>query len=408
MDNTWSPGERADAHHVSGVLREKFARDEKRSSREFVADYFASVGATSVLDLWGGGESALALRAALPDARIVSVENGSVCESEWFVDRLGRRVSKDRLRRAHRVAAEEGGYEAAWGDVSRHMDGMDAIWLDFCAQWHPRMGELVARAGASTSHLAITIMPERDGLGSLGLHDRMMALACVVAAHSGMVPSYVGSYRRNEYGQDMVVLVLRAKVAVGRSDSDQREVVAFWPEQVLRHLVWKGHWISKSFARTKSRALGKCSRCRVSFTFDPSKRQSSRRLCSSCRTYQPRNIGKPCENCGSPMGLGRQRYCSDSCHADAPERRAADKPPCRVCGTQIPLGRRSFCSDRCKRSVDHMERRGTRGVPCRLCGQPFDRVKYGQRNFCSTECRLASGGSPSEWPNRVTLDPVAA
>ena len=387
----WSAGERADAHQIVGVLREKFARAEKRASREFVADYFRAVGAQSVLDLWGGGLSADALRAAMPDATIVSVENGSVCDTEWFVDRLGHRITKPRLRRAHLIAADEGGYEAAWGDANQVLaERFDAVWLDFCAQWHPAMRRLVERAGQQCEHLAVTVMPERDGLGQMGYHDRLIGLGAILADYARMPAAYIGSYRRNDLGQDMALFIFD-------SPTD--------PARVGPELRRRGFWSAPRFDKRRSLLLIRCSKCHDTFTYAPTSNATtansrSIKVCGPCKTPQPRS--KECRTCHQSIQNGKYFYCSEDC---ARRSRVKDKPPCQICGGRVPAGRRTLCSSKCEQMRAHQRAdvrvdRHAQRATCQRCGQEFQRVQYGPRRFCSRRCRRAN--------NRVTLLTTAA
>lgn len=387
MDTTWSTGELADAHRVTNVLKHKFGREEKRASREFVADYFRSVGARSVLDLWGGGESAAMLRAVLPLARVVSCENGSIGKKV--------RVSDLRLRRAHRVAADEGGYEAAWGDVSEYLpQKFDAVWLDFCAQWHPTMAKLVELAGRHTNHLAVTLMPERDGFGALGYHHRILALSAVIAGVADMVPAYVGSYRRNDLNQDMALLIFDRRSASG----DGFEATSVLPTHILGGLSTRGAWASRRFTNRGSMRLLKCSKCGDSFTYRRSEEASGstrRKTCDQCvwrRTH--RHTGSPCQTCGRAIDAPhRQKYCSDECQ---PSRPLAQRGPCQVCGGAVLAPRRTICSAVCEAErshrSDHHKYWSVRQIKRLVCGRggcdnEFDRTRFGQRKFCSTRCR---------------------
>lgn len=379
MASTWSAGERADAHQVVGVLREKFARHEKKASREFVADYFRAVGATSVLDLWGGGASADALRAAMPDARIVSVENGDVCDKGWFSDRLGRKITKARLRRAHLIAAEEGGYEAAWGDVAKALaEPFDAVWLDFCAQWSPTMRKLVLLA-RGTQHLAITVMPERDGLGALGYHDRLIGLSAIIADYADMPPCYIGSYQRNDLGQDMALMIFDRPTSPATLGKDLRR---------------RGAWSAPRFDKRRSMMLLRCSDCGSSFTITQSSEATTanyrgRRLCDSCRPAKryrtPGNLGGTCEGCGERFEGAKRRFCTRLCRERSSR---PPKAPCRICGTALPLGRRTLCSDLCRVVSEgrRPDRHASEAI-CLRCGAAFLRTQYGQRLYCSFACR---------------------
>ena len=255
---TWSAGERADAHQVSSVLREKFSRPSKHVSRDFVATALAQSEPKVVLELWGGGGGTRSLGAALPAARIISVENGSVCGAEWFVDRLGRRITKARLKRAHLIDCEEQGVEPFWGDLGKAVADFtpDAVHADLCEQWSPSLARLLA-SFAEIKTLAITIMPERDGLGRLGLNNRLVSLTALVSAHTGLSPWHVTSYDRNDLGQDMALLVMR-----GRDEHSPR-VRSGWglmsPQNILRALDARGRWASG--LATGGSAMRRCADC---------------------------------------------------------------------------------------------------------------------------------------------------
>lgn len=372
---SWSAGERADAHQIAGVLREKFDRPEKNAARELVARWFAHHGATSIVDLGGWG-SAEVLRKHNPSATLTVAENGSVCDADWFTDRLGHRVSRDRLRRALEVRAEEVAYTPHWGDV-RGLSAQ-AVWLDLCSQWTSGLGDILEEM-AETELMAITLLPERDGLGTIGHLDRATVLATLATLHTGMCLSYAGLYKRNDLGQEMCLLLLRHR-------SGGRSVIGFHPRKVAHHIARYGHWASSEMGDS-----GLVSQTKMAFRGKPSE--------PTCRWCK----GRFHITLSTGAGRGRSSnaaYCSDGCRKLArkkyDEKRYREKAstrrlpsrPCRTCGVivfkQARLGGETpqYCSRECRAA----SRRVTPIIKtCRWCSATFTGVP--SRQFCQQRCR---------------------
>lgn len=83
-------------------------------------------------------------------------------------------------------------------------------------------------------------------------------------------------------------------------------------------------------------------------------------------TLERRQAGRQtCAQCGAALTEKRYgaRFCSDRCGQDhrnarIRQERVANKPPCDNCGQPIPLNRQRFCSDECKRLARRAETYG--------------------------------------------------
>lgn len=191
-------GQVADAHRVANLAKAFYDNPAKNHIRDWVIAEIKSAGATTVADLWGGGESALALTEA--GLSVISVDDG-----RGFKE-LG--VSKVRARRALAICAEEGGYRGEWGGLLDILPECDAAWLDFCGQWTAFTGEVLS---ACRHHriVAITLMPERSEIaeGRLPLEQWIMAIEGMAEGCSWLRVRSTKRYQRKS-GQWALVTLL--------------------------------------------------------------------------------------------------------------------------------------------------------------------------------------------------------
>lgn len=147
-------GRKADAHRVRDLYRIAFANTSKTIARRRCIQALQAAGVTTVIDLWGGGLSALELLAA--GFRVIAVEDGSM----EIIDN-GRPVSRARKRRALEYAAAEDGYEARFGKAEHFAGEADGAYLDFCGPW----SAAARRAVAACRHMkavVVTLTPDHD------------------------------------------------------------------------------------------------------------------------------------------------------------------------------------------------------------------------------------------------------
>lgn len=147
-------GRKADAHRVRALYREAFVSEAKTVARKRVIEAMRSAGVTTVLDLWGGGQSAEQLVAA--GFRVIAVENGTM-----VIEDQGRPVGRERKRRALEYAAIEGGYEARFGNVEDFAHEADGAYLDFCGPWSSGARKAVI-ACRHMKAAAVTLTPDHD------------------------------------------------------------------------------------------------------------------------------------------------------------------------------------------------------------------------------------------------------
>jgi hypothetical protein len=147
-------GRTADAHRIRDLYRASFGSPAKSVARERVIEALRAAGVTTVLDLWGGGQSALDLVAA--GFRVISVDDGSM-----VIEDHGHKVRAARKKRALEYAAAEGGYEARFGPADRFAAEADGAYLDFCGPWSAS----ARRAVTACRHMkavAVTLTPDHD------------------------------------------------------------------------------------------------------------------------------------------------------------------------------------------------------------------------------------------------------
>lgn len=173
-----------------------FSFDGKKAVRTLTVTAAKALHARAVLELWGGGQSARAMREALPSARIVSAE-----------------MNKD-LWEALRWDAHEHDYIAHCGDVTRVAGTFDFIWLDFCGQWSAQMEDVVMRVSRDRltpgGTLAITVMPAREAESFLA-RSRTVSVPALMVVAARKPLAYLQRYRRPT-GHEMWLVILGSRV----------------------------------------------------------------------------------------------------------------------------------------------------------------------------------------------------
>lgn len=161
-------GYRADAKRVLNLYRRAFDNDAKRLARSRSIEALRAAGVQTVVCLWGGGYDAEELVAA--GFRVIAVDNGSMALTEG-----DRPVSSARKRRALQYAAEAGGYEWRWGDVSRYLHEADGALLDFHGPWASDKRRIVNAARHMTA-VVVVLVPSHDvSADASSAHERQMA-----------------------------------------------------------------------------------------------------------------------------------------------------------------------------------------------------------------------------------------
>lgn len=125
----------------------RYSSGEKEITRRIVLAAATSINAETALDLWGGGGSARAILAGLPDIALVSAETDPA------------------LWPAQALDAQTHGYVAHQGDLRSVRGRFDLIWLDLCSQWSGSARELVVAASkllADRGLLAVTLLAARE------------------------------------------------------------------------------------------------------------------------------------------------------------------------------------------------------------------------------------------------------
>lgn len=167
-----------DARAVRALYGTAFSSPAKAVARTRAIATLKAAGVTTVLDLWGGGTSALELVAA--GFRVISVEDGSMT----IVDASGEAVCTDRKKRALALAGIEGGYETRWGSVARFAHESDGALLDFCGPWSRAVRESVV---ACRKHKAVivTLMTDHDiNTEATTQNDRLAMYKAVLKYHA--------------------------------------------------------------------------------------------------------------------------------------------------------------------------------------------------------------------------------
>lgn len=174
----WETRRNNDARAVRDLYRDAFASPAKAVARRRAITTLKAAGVTTVLDLWGGGTSALELVAA--GFRVISVDNGSMA----LKDAAGSEVSMTLKRRALELAGREGGYETRWGQVAKFAHEADGALLDFCGPWSIAVRQSVA---ACRNHKAVivTLMTDHDiSTDATTQNDRLAMYKAVLKYHA--------------------------------------------------------------------------------------------------------------------------------------------------------------------------------------------------------------------------------
>lgn len=241
MTDWRAAGRKADAHRVRDLYRAPFDSHGKQIARRRVIQALKVAGVTTVLDLWGGGLSAIELRNA--GFRVIAVEDGSM----ELVDN-GRPVSRARKRRALEYAAAEDGYEARFGKAEHFAAEADGAYLDFCGPW----SAAARRAVSACRHMkavAVTLTPDHDlTTDATSPFERQMAYQLFLKmawsskprweamASSGHVRRFL-DYRRARGYYVFLYLLSRSFLNVPSLKASDREKTN--PEMHARHLAVK-------------------------------------------------------------------------------------------------------------------------------------------------------------------------
>jgi SAM-dependent methyltransferase len=177
---------------ASGVAS-GYTLEGKQRARTLAVQAAARLNASSVLDLWGGGTSAQLFRARMP--RETAITSCEIDKTLWP---------------AARLHAHENGYQVWCGDVANAPGSYDFVWLDFCGQWSARMDETLMRVArdrlAPGGHLAVTLMPAREGDGFVA-RSRAVAVPALLVVATRRPLAYIERYRRTG-GHEMWMAVL--------------------------------------------------------------------------------------------------------------------------------------------------------------------------------------------------------
>lgn len=201
------------------AARSAYASAGKSLARAVVVGLARTQRAATVLDLWGGGASARAFREALPDAVIVSAESDEELQPGLLAD------------------AQAQGYAFHMGNAADAPGTYDLVWLDFCAQASLATEQTlraVATKVARDGHLAVTIMPAREGDRVLTGASRLRHLPLWIEEVTGMTAWLLLPYRRAK-GLSMWLLILDRRKTSAFSDEKSFEDVA---TDIARRACW--------------------------------------------------------------------------------------------------------------------------------------------------------------------------
>ena len=172
--------------------REAYGTDGKAAARRAVVAAAQDMQASTVLELYGDGESARAFRTALPDAALISAEKDR---------RLWARVM---------VEAQSLGFGYVLGDVRTAPGTYDLIWLDLMGPVSREMRGLLQSMKSKLNAdglLALTIMPARETDVIFTGEERERFIPQWLQAITGMTVQFLFPYQRRR-GQWMWLLFL--------------------------------------------------------------------------------------------------------------------------------------------------------------------------------------------------------
>jgi hypothetical protein len=207
--------------------REAYGTDGKAAARRAVIAVAQDMQASTVLELYGDGQSARAFRAELPDAAVVSAEKDS---------RLWARLM---------VEAQTLGFGYVLGDVRKAPGTYDLIWLDLMGPVSRQMRDLLHSTKTklnSDGLLALTVMPARETDVIFTGEERERFIPMWLQAVTGLKVHFLFPYRRGR-GQWMWLLFLQRSSANLWSDTPS----AWFKEEgsiedVLRQLHEEGYF----------------------------------------------------------------------------------------------------------------------------------------------------------------------
>lgn len=191
----------------------------KSIARTIALDVARSGRSMTILDLWGGGESARMFRSAIPDAAVVSAE---VDEELWPVQLQDSQAN---------------GYVAHLGDAADAPGKYDLVWLDFCGQASSAMERTMKACAAKVVRggtLGVTILPARESERLISGEARWLHLPLWMEGVTGFKVELLLPYRRDN-GLPMWLVLLRPG-----SKSHFHDAAAF--EVVRKAVRDNGYW----------------------------------------------------------------------------------------------------------------------------------------------------------------------
>lgn len=221
----WETRRNNDARAVRDLYRDAFASPAKAVARRRAITTLKAAGVRTVVELWGGGTSALELVAA--GFRVISVDNGSM----KLTDAAGVEVKAARKRRALALAGIEGGYETRWGSVAKFAHEADGALLDFCGPWSQAVRESVI-ASRHMLAVVVTLMTDHDiSTEATTQNDRLAMYKAVLKYHAsdgsakGIVaqPCRLLCHYKRPGGQPVwVFLVAQSRIPIEHMNSNER------------------------------------------------------------------------------------------------------------------------------------------------------------------------------------------
>ena len=298
-------GRKADAHRVRDLYRSAFGSDSKSIARKRVIEAMRAAGVTTVLDLWGGGQSAEELVAA--GFRVISVDDGSM-----VLEDRGGPVSRARKRRALEYAAAEGGYEARFGKAETFAHEADGAYLDFCGPW--ALG--AKRAVQACRHMkavVVTLVPDHDAFsGAIGELEREFIYQLVLKMAWSARPRWewmagkgnvrrLMTYRRSRGFGVFVYLLSASQLRLRPISMKERLVID--PEARTRYnakSLANYHSLDRGTKRQRADRIWQLRKARLAA--DPAFRDRLR-LASRHRLHGPNSTPKlPCSLCIGRLG----------------------------------------------------------------------------------------------------------
>lgn len=164
------------------AARAAYASAGKSLARAVAVAIATERNVLTILDLWGGGESARAFRAALPGSAVLSAEIDPELQPALLVD------------------SQTNGYGAFLGDAADAPGTYDLIWLDLCAQASAATERVVRQVSKKVNRdglLLLTILPARERDRELVGDGRLRRLPMWIEEASGAAVTLLMPYRRH-------------------------------------------------------------------------------------------------------------------------------------------------------------------------------------------------------------------